>query len=146
MKRLIPLLLTAMAIIFASVGLGYSYMASNFSGIKTTEEKKERKVYTRGDGTKAELVEQNPWLFRQYIVSIPTPEIIAVPGATAVTFPPETVAIAVSDDLHTTLSVVLKGVTFAVNVEVLPLLMLREVWESVIPVAGTLLLKEWKLT
>ena len=40
MKRLIPLLLTAMAIIFASVGLGYSYMASNFSGIKTTEEKK----------------------------------------------------------------------------------------------------------
>ena len=80
MKRLIPLLLTAMAIIFASVGLGYSYMASNFSGIKTTEEKKERKVYTRGDGTKAELVEQNPWLFRQYIVSIPTPEIIAVPA------------------------------------------------------------------
>ncbi len=80
MKRLIPLLLTAMAVIFATVGIGYSYIARSVNGSSSDAGQKDRKVYTRGDGTPAELAEQNLWLYRQYIVTIPTPEIMAVPA------------------------------------------------------------------
>lgn len=79
MKRLMPLLLTAMALIFATVGIGYGYIArTTGNGVK--EETEKPRVYVRGDGTRVDLREQNLWLYRQYIVSIPTPEIIAVPA------------------------------------------------------------------
>ena len=79
MKRLIPLLLTAMAIIFATVSVGYGFLAARAAG-DAQSGKTDHKVYTRGDGTAAELREQNLWLFRQYIVNVPTPEVIAVPA------------------------------------------------------------------
>ncbi|HAE44254.1 MAG TPA: hypothetical protein DCG37_01490 [Lachnospiraceae bacterium] len=79
MKKIIPLLLASLALIFATVGIGYSYI-SNKAAAALEEDHSEKKVYTRGDGTSAELKEDNQKLFRQYILTIPTPEIVAVPA------------------------------------------------------------------
>lgn len=80
MKRIILLLLAALAIIFAAVGIGYGYLSGSFNAAKEKEEGNVRKVLVRGDGTQAELSEQNLWLYRQYIVSVPTPEVMVVPA------------------------------------------------------------------
>ena len=67
--------------------------------------------------------------------------IIAVPGPTAVTLPPETVATEALEVVHVTvLLVALDGLTVAVSVEELPALRVREVWLRVMPVVGILTL------
>lgn len=80
MKRLIPLLLAALAIMFAVVGIGYGYLSGSFGTPVKQDEENEHRVYVRGDGTHVELSEQNLWLYRQFIVSVPTPKVIAVPA------------------------------------------------------------------
>ena len=62
--------------------------------------------------------------------------IVAVPKPFAVTVPLATVATVSSDELHSTASVLLSGVTVAVSVAVSPFWRLSVVLESVIAVAG----------
>ena len=61
---------------------------------------------------------------------------VALPLPTAVTVPLDTVAIAVLEEVQTTLSVLSLGVTVAVNVDFSPFFRLRLVLESVMAVAG----------
>ena len=79
----------------------------------------------------------------EQVADLPPAEavIVAEPSATAVTFPPLTVATDVFElDQVTVLSVAFEGATVAVNVTVPPISSVTELWLRVTPVTATVVL------